>query len=773
MGHLRASVSPQGHTQLLFRTAFFELKPPQATAVGRRTSALEIMQNRKPETYPTLWISRRRFLFSASSVVGSIALAGCGGSSDAAAPAPAGTTPSPSPTPTPTPSPTPTPVPTPPIQPSGSMAFHLVSAVGGNVPFAVGFAFREGDIPSNAVLGTDFAEFQVTRKNAWPDGSLKFAILSGRASLQPNTLRTVTLRTGGTAASGSAVSTATLKATGISASVSYGSYGTAMWSGSDWDAPFQNWISGPEMSSWVYRKGIGSDAHLVAWLEVRCWAGGQVEVVPWIENGYLNVASPGERSGTATFTLGGTQRFAQSLTLYNHTRAVLASGTTLTHWLGTDPQLSWKHDTAYFTSTRLVPNYAGVTPSSASALSSLVTSYTPLAQADHSPAMGTTGYHKSIGLLPEWDVLYLTASADDRAWRAIQVNAYCAGRYGVHFRDENTNRSPRMSQYPNLALDSTNSGIGDIGGSSTNSYTPAASGGSPPAFKTSHMPSLGYMAYLITGRWYFMDGVQLWASMNFLKQTNTLRGTTQYIIDAASGANQVRGAAWGIRLLAQAACITPDDDVMRAEYVNSANSNIVRYHATYVRNGDPVSAIQGQADFESTEAGRQQSPWEDDFFTAAFAFLADQKVHSTSNQTALTEFLAWKFQYIVGRLGPGTAGTFNFEHAAAYRGTVAPASAPDYAGKTGPWFANWGEVASAMGVPANAGTRTLQGTSGANPSEMSTGYWGNLHPAIAYAVDHGAAGASAAWARLTGATNYAASAAGFNDVPEWGIVPRK
>ena len=31
----------------------------------------------------------------------------------------------------------------------------------------------------------------------------------------------------------------------------------------------------------TYRRPIGSDAHLVAWLEVRLYAGGAVEVLPW------------------------------------------------------------------------------------------------------------------------------------------------------------------------------------------------------------------------------------------------------------------------------------------------------------------------------------------------------------------------------------------------------------------------------------------------------------------------------------------------------------
>ena len=45
--------------------------------------------------------------------------------------------------------------------------------------------------------------------------------------------------------------------------------------------------------------------------------------------------------------------------------------------------------------------------------------------------MGDTGYDASIGLLPEWDVVYLTSGGDPRALTAVVINGYAAGRYGT------------------------------------------------------------------------------------------------------------------------------------------------------------------------------------------------------------------------------------------------------------------------------------------------------------------------------------------------------
>jgi hypothetical protein len=239
----------------------------------------------------------------------------------------------------------------------------------------------------------------------------------------PNTWQTIGLSAGSAPATGPAVTTQDLQASGTTASVQFGSFGTAAWSAGDWGTPTQTTVSGPQMSSWTYRKPIGGDAHLVAWLEVRAYRGGRVEVLPWIENGFLKVAGPTSKSATATFTLGGTQRFSQALTLLNHQRAVLASGSTLTHWVGGDPQVTPRHDAAYLMATKLVPNYRANSSANSPLFGRLATSYTPLDLANFPDAMGTAGYHPSIGLLPEWDVAYLSSAGDPRAYRAVVINA--------------------------------------------------------------------------------------------------------------------------------------------------------------------------------------------------------------------------------------------------------------------------------------------------------------------------------------------------------------
>jgi hypothetical protein len=654
---------------------------------------------------------------------------------------------------------------------SGSaLQIDLISATGGlSMPFTVGQALRQGDVASGSVLVSGASELQFVVKNRWPDGSAKFAILSGRTDLTANTWKSIGLSVASATPAAPALSTADLAATGLTASVQFGSFGTVNWNAGDWGAPVQTWVSGPLMSSFTYRKPIGSDPHLVAWLEVRAYKGGRVEVLPWIENGYLQVAGPTAKIGTASFSVGGTQRFSQSLSLLNHQRAVLASGSTLTHWYGgSDPQITPRHSAAYLMASKLVPNYRGTTGVSSPIFARLASSYTPLGQANFQTDMGATGYDPSIGLLPEWDVAYLTTAGDPRAFRAVLINGYAAGRYGIHYRDETTNRPFKFSTYPTLVM-GDGAGVAAIGSSTANRYTPADSGASPPTYDSPHHPSMGYMAYLLSGWNYYLEESQFVATTNFLKNGDGPRLASKGIMETAVGANATRGAAWAIRSLAQAATITPDGDALRSEFVSSLNENINYYHGRYVAiANNPLGLIEPYQHYTSTDPW-SAAIWMDDFFTASFGYLKELAAYDPTAQAKLDAFLAWKYQAIVGRLGTSGIDQLSYRYAAQYNINVAPSNSANWANGSGPWYPSWGAVARSMAMPTsgNLGEPLESGY-----PDVATGYWGNLMPAISYAVDQGAPGASQAWTRITSASNFPTQALDYNDNPVWGVTPR-
>ena len=644
------------------------------------------------------------------------------------------------------------------------MQFALISgSTGTGKAFCLGFGFRAGDVPAGSGVVASLAAIQVTVKNRWADGSVKFAVIAGRADMTASQPLAVTLSTGAAAAAGAALTTADLRATGASAAVGCGSFGTAIWSGADWDNPLSAWIAGPQMSSWIYRKAVGSDAHLVAWLEVRLYAGGAVEVLPWIENGYLRVAGPTNKTATYTFTLGTTQRFSGLIDLPHHCRTPLVSGSLLSHWLAADPAVVGRSDARYLQATELVPSYSAAVSSAASVVTSLPSSFQPLQQGNYSLVMSETGYQVAIGLLPEWDVLYLTSPELVRPVEALQRNGYSAGRFPTHYRDETTQRPLRFSAYPNLSLNA----------STINQVLPASSGTAPNVWDIPHHPSIGYMAYLTTGRWYFMEELQFAATRNYLWQVDNIRQFAGGVFVSSSGAATVRGAAWAIRTLAQAAVATPDDDTaLRSEFLASLAANIEFNHGRYVaqaNNPFGIVAPYGDAYGTATDGKVTEAAWQQDFYTAAFGYaLALRPALSADASNKLQAFFAWKARCSIGRLGGTSTSEWLYRDAAQYTFVVAPADNPDWAGGTGPWFNNWGELyAASLGVSNPGAAGDLRGAY----FPEGTSYWGNFLPGIAYAVRFGVPGARTAYDRMTGAANWGQMLTSLNQNPVWSVRP--
>lgn len=478
--------------------------------------------------------------------------------------------------------------------PTAGLTVTTVTPAGtGQAPVAFGQVFKRGDVPA----GSSLTGVQLNVKSTWPDGSAAIGIVSCLLDGVANAPSGVGLQIG-RPASGPALTTADLKSRAVTATIGAGGFGSASWSGADWDAPFSTWVAGPVMSSWIYRKPIGGDAHLVAWLEVRMWVNGAIDVLPWVENGYLLVAGPTSKNAVYTFTLGGKERFSQAIDLPHHTRTPLLSGAITSHWLDAAQDLVLKHDAAYMQATGLVPTYMASVLPTATVVRSLPATFTPLQQGSWPLGMGSGGYHASIGLLPEWDVLYLTSTAA-ATYKGVVFNAYSAGRYPFHFRDETStslpNRPPRVSAHPSLTLMNPSPGW---------ETPPAASGTQPAAWSYSHQPSAGYLAYLVTGRHYFLEELQFAASTNSLAAPWPSREKTKGIYKSTA-AGAARSTAWRWRTLAQAVAATPDDDTtFKAEYQTNLKNNIDYYHGRYVaKPNNPLGFITPYSDYNGGQGG--------------------------------------------------------------------------------------------------------------------------------------------------------------------------
>lgn len=696
----------------------------------------------------------------------------------------------------PAPGPTPPPAPSPPAA-AGSSGVTLASTAGvTSQPVAFGMALAQGDFPSTSGITVQGLQGgQVNVQTTWPDGSARFALVSGIATVAAAGTLACTLARG-TATSGAALTTSDLQTAAGTVTIGAGAFGSASWSGSDWASPFRVICTGPTMSSWVYRKPIGSDAHLVAWLEVRLFVGGALEVLPWVENGYINVASPTNKSETYTFTLGGTQREAIAMDVPARTRAVLVTGTKLAHWLGTAPDLTVKHDAAYMMSTGVVPYYAKAsTDSVVSAWTDTITS--PQEQGRYPTGMGSAGAHPSIGLLPQWDALYLT-NGSAKTWRVLQQQAYRAGRYGIYYRDESTNRVPRATDHSTRVFGGT-SGISDQGASTTSSGAAAQTGTAPPTYKISHAPSMGYMAALVTGRWFHAETMQFAAAMQGFIQSDQYRTWTSGVMAyRVRSYMQARGFGWAIRTLAQACVVTPDGDALRTELQSHLNQTVAYNHAQFVaQSHNPFGWMTDYTpDLSPAFAGGPQlgQPFMQDFIMQSLGYARQALADGITESAKLAAWYAWAANSVIGRMG-GTGSTEWLYRDAefGYQITISPSTFPDWATGTGPWYSDWGAAWTATFSTTYAGLsgRTVQGgfTSPYDwtPQSKTLGdgslrggeigndsnYWHNFQPALAYAVEHNVAGARDAWAKLVSAPNYASGVEAFAaSNPIWSVYPR-
>ncbi len=614
-------------------------------------------------------------------------------------------------------------------------SFQITSAASSaTLPFTVGLAFKQGDIPGTPVM--DVTDQQVIVKKRWNDGSVKHAIASGQAVVTLNVAKTINV-SNGSPAGGTALTSASITTANPQASVQLGSIGTVNLS-SLLATPFRTWISGPEMVEAHYQAAVGSDPTLTAWFHVRLYKAGRVWIRISVENGFLDVAT-GDKSYVPTVMIGGVTVYTNggaALAHYAHTRW------TVEGWVGGDPQITPTFDTTYLMASKMVPNYWKRRPSAA-ALNALYQSYAPMQSGGWTIGMSDTGYQDQIGLLPLWDALYIT-SGDARAYRSVIANSKTLGSYPIVWTDSATRLPPLPSNRPTWSV------YGDSQGGAT------AWGAGPLTWDVAHHGSGGYLAYLLTGDYFHLETMEHQSSLCYLIGTYAWGQGTARIYQG-----QTRAVAWCQRTWGQLAGIGPSDTVTNDYRTLLANN---ASHWKNVADAPGANLLGYLFAYEMDQGGI--SVWQQHFWIQSYGHVSD--LEPFADMSAWNAGRNHLYKAAVGILGPGGTGGYCFTDASIY--TLKVASGTEYDPVN--YFDNWEQVHTATFGSSPPCGNTLGGSSGGDPA-LAFGYWGNLLPAIAYAVEHGASGAAAAWNRLTGASNWSTfENSGFDNVPIWGIVPR-
>ncbi len=664
-----------------------------------------------------------------------------------------------------------------------------------NASFTFGQLFKPGDIPPGSSVQARLASgaqlpLQVDAKATHSDGSLRHAVLT---ALLPkmgvgDTATIVLEKSKRTDAEGS-VDPKALLAKNFSAQVSLDvegkPYSVSVQELLKQTKP-QVWLSGPLVTEWHFAAPI-KDAdgvphpHLALRCAVRVYRGLEsVRLDFAIENNWAYVPAPRNYGYDARFK-SGTQ------INYEKTGLIHPRGTRWRKllWWGKPLDIQALPDTRDLIATGALPSYnlnQKIVPSVVAALENKPTSpsFEPLRGGLALPYMPTTGGRSDIGPLPAWAALLLI-SQDLRALETTLAMGNLGGSWPVHYRDEKTGLPVSLLDYPYMTLRGEDS-------DTVNPHTKRSEkfpncGGdckTPMAPDSSHQPSFAYLPYVLSGDYYYLEELQFWATWNMLQFPPSYRELGKGLFKS----DQVRGQAWSLRTLAQAAYITPDDHPLKQYFSERVNNNLNWYNEHFSHNpaANALGVLTSGYAF-SYQDGRGIAPWQDDFFTWATGYVY------ALGFSAAKPILQWKAKFPVARMiAPGSCWIF----AAPYELAVRESK------NSKALYATWEEIyrenqgakknssgtllsSLACGSKEMAQWMTLkrrESSPGATPiapgemvgySTSAEGYPANMQPALAAAVDAESPGAGAAWEKFA----QRPLPTDFSAAPQFAVVPRK
>ena len=653
---------------------------------------------------------------------------------------------------------------------------NLVDNVQNNVPVTFGQMFAAGAVSaSDTLVGAlengALIPLQMDVKATYPDGSVRHAVLSAVIpAISARGTVTVSLsKASVNLAAPAAVTPDALLASGFSTRVALTIDGQLYTASADEllkTTPAKNWLNGAIANEWMVSAPLRSAAgvnhpHLTARFDVRAYAGmnkAKVDVV--IENNWAYEAAPRNFKYDVQVIVGGDTLYTKAgLNHYHHARWKKS------FWWGGMPQVYIKHNAAYLIATRAVPNYdQSVTPSAA-ALTRIRTAFTgavsePMGSGMAAAYMPQTGGRPDLGILPGWAVTYLL-SMDKDAKTAMMGTADLAGSWSNHYRDRNTDRVISMNDYPYMTLLGRE---GDTFNPVTKKFEsfPVCGGDctTPLTADSSHEPNTAYLPYIVSGDHYYLEELQFWAMFNMFQHNPGYRDGNKGLVKA----DQIRGQAWSLRTLGDAAFITPDADPLKAQFITFLSNNLDWYNAAYTNNANPDNSLGAITDANALvyDGGVGIAPWQDDFFTMAIGHVAELGFPKAA------QLLKWKSTFPVNRMvAPGycwidasiykiklrdSATSANYTTMAqAYQASQTAAITSTACGST--------QMATAMGLAVGEM---------AGYANVIDGYPAYLQPALAYSVDSGNGSARTAWTAFQGRAvkpNYAEGA-------QFAIVPR-
>ena len=351
--------------------------------------------------------------------------------------------------------------------------------------------------------------------------------------------------------------------------------------------------------------------------------------------------------------------------------------------------------------------------------------------------LNSAGANDWIGLQKRWEVLWLY-SMSDRGWEMVTGNADLAGRMPIFFREADSLAGSgdyfdqTYTEKTNLASAGTSKGTGtvdtfgriiSVNARRTTSLQSTSDNNASSADRinkgsvtkdgwtqqdSSHFSDACYTAYLFSGRYYYMECLQMEAA--YLIAWKLAGWNSTYARPGNVGLinnTNIRTDAWGLKAIAYAAFASPDGQPERAYLLDKLNDNLAEFEGiqnlplthsgkqevwNYGRNVRAKnSVILGglspsplgqwyvggsafiQSPLQSKSSGilnKASSPWEENFVLCALGMMHQMEVADTSG---LLKFMAKKrFRLNLGTIADQNTILNNFTEA--YRDPTVEAS---------------------------------------------------------------------------------------------------
>ncbi len=210
--------------------------------------------------------------------------------------------------------------------------------------------------------------------------------------------------------------------------------------------------------------------------------------------------------------------------------------------------------------------------------------------------MPAHGGRPELAPYPDWTARYLVHK-DPTQRSYVLANGDLSGSWPVHVREASgsatsgvgSERLPSLDQRPTLWYDArANPDFDFIKGGPMpireyGSLDPGP-GQSPLIPDNAHQPSLAYVPYLVTGDRYYAEEMVFWANYGMLR---TYPGDGVRAADGILAYNEVRGFGWALRNLAEAAALYPDGPVK--EYLSAKTMNNLRWLDNFANAQNPAT----------------------------------------------------------------------------------------------------------------------------------------------------------------------------------------